>query len=124
MKSPARGNLPYIIKENSQCREKGETVFYEIETEGKKISLMGSLNLREDTDYPTGSDLLILPYNGWEDNYTPAVKIIDRLNPQKILLDHYDDTFPPITEPLDLDPILQKYRGKIEAMQLNRVELV
>ncbi len=124
LKSPARGNLPYIIKENSQCREKGETVFYEIETEGKKISLMGSLNLREDTDYPTGSDLLILPYNGWEDNYTPAVKIIDRLNPQKILLDHYDDTFPPITEPLDLNPILQKYRGKIEAMQLNRVELV
>ena len=123
LKSPARGNLPYIIMENCLCREKGETVFYEIETEGKRISLMGSLNLREDTDYPKESDILILPYNGWQDNFPPAVEIIDYLNPKEILLDHFDDTFPPITEPVDLCPVLQKYQGKIEVMQLNRTEL-
>ena len=123
LNSPARGNLPYIIMENCLCREKGETVFYEIETEGKRISLMGSLNLREDTDYPKESDILILPYNGWEDNFPPAVEIIDYLNPKEILLDHFDDTFPPITEPVDLCPVLQKYQGKIEVMQLNRTEL-
>lgn len=124
LKSPARGNLPYIIREFFLCREKGETAFYEIETEGKKISLMGSLNLREDTDYPTESDLLILPYNGWEDNYAPAVKVIERLNPKRIFLDHYDDTFPPITEPVDLCPVFQKYRGRIEALQWNRTEVI
>lgn len=51
------------------------------------------------------------------------VEIIDYLNPKEILLDHFDDTFPPITEPVDLCPVLQKYQGKIEVMQLNRTEL-
>ena len=60
---------------------------------------------------------------GWEDNFPPAVEIIDSLNPKEILLDHFDDTFPPITEPVDLCPVLQKYQGKIEVMQLNRTEL-
>lgn len=124
LNSPARGNLSFIIKENCLCREKGETVFYEIEAEGKRISLMGSLNLREEIDYPTGSDLLILPYSGWEDNYPPAVKSIERLKPKRILLDHYDDTFPPVTQPVDLSLILQKYEGRIKAMQLNQTEVI
>lgn len=121
LQSPQRGNLPYILRENSLCREKGETVFYQIHTEDMRISLMGSLNLREDVNYPTDSDLLILPYNGWDDNFSPAVKIIERLKPRKILLDHYDITFPPISQPVELAPILQKYEGKIEAMQLKQI---
>lgn len=124
LKSSARGNLPFLIKENCLCREKDETVFYEIEVEGKRISLMGSLNLREEIAYPTKSDLLILPYNGWEDNFPPAVRIIERLKPKRIMLDHYDDTFPPVTQPVDLSVILREYEGQIEAMQLNRGEVL
>lgn len=110
LKSPARGNLPWIIKQNRICQENDETVFYQIEAEGKTISLMGSMNLRDHTDYPTDSDVLILPYNGWEDNFPPAIRMIERLKPKRVLLDHYDNTFPPVTTPLDLSPILA-YKG-------------
>ncbi len=124
LRSSARGNIPFIVRENSLCKENDETVFYEIRCDGKTVCLMGSMNLREDIDYPTDADLLILPYNGWEDNFPPAVRVIERLRPKRILLDHYDDTFPPITMPLDLDPLLERFRGKAEAMELFKAEEV
>jgi len=109
LKSPSRGNLPHIIRENRVCKENDETVCYHIETDGKYIFLMGSLNLRDDIEYPTGSDFLVLPYNGWKDNFPPALRIIERLQPKKVILTHYDVTFPPITMPVDLTPLLEKY---------------
>lgn len=108
LRSPARGNLLWIAKENRLCRENDETVFYQIEAEGITLSLMGSLNLRNDVDYPTAADVLILPYNGWEDNAPSAMRLIEALKPKRVLLDHYDDTFPPVTSPLDLSPILKE----------------
>ncbi len=116
LRSSARGNVFLILKENRICVENGETVFYQIEADGKQLSLMGSLNLREDVVYPTGADLLVLPYNGWEDNCPPAVKVIERMRPKRVVLDHYDDTFPPVTMPVDLSPILEKYPGLVTAL--------
>ena len=117
--SPALGNLPHIIRECLQCKENGETVFYEIEADGKRVCLMGSLNLREDEDYPVGADLLVLPYNGWNDNLPPAVETIERLRPKRVVLDHWDDTFPPLTGPLDLSPVLERYPDLVTPMVLN-----
>ena len=124
LKHPAKGNIPFILRENRVCVEDDETVFYKIEANEKTICLMGSMNLRDEIEYPVNADLLILPYNGWEDNYPPAVRVIERLRPKRILLDHYDDTFPPLTMPLDLGPILGKYEGRVMAMRIGEVEEV
>lgn len=124
LRSSARKNVLYILRENRICVENDETVFYRIEADGKELSLMGSLNLRPDEQYPTGSDLLVLPYNGWEDNYPPAVRTIERLKPKRVVLDHYDDSFPPVTMPVDLSPILDRYPGTVTAMDLGRIETV
>jgi len=124
LKHPARGNIPFILRENRMDVENDETVFYKIETDEKNICLMGSMNLRDEIHYPVDADLLILPYNGWEDNFPPAVRIIERLKPKRVLLDHYDDTFPPLTMPLDLEPILEKYKGLVRAMKLGEIEEV
>ena len=124
LRSENRGNLPFILKENRLCPENDETVFYQIEAEGKSISLMGSMNIREEIEYPRHSDLLVLPYNGWTDNYTHAVKVIERLKPKRIFLDHYDDTFPPLTGPIYLSPIMQRYTGSVSPMQLRKAEEV
>ncbi len=120
LSSPARGNIPYIARENARCPENGETVLYHIRCTGRSVSLMGSLNLLDEVRYPVGSDCLILPYNGWEDNCPPAVRAIERLKPEKVLLDHYDVTFPPLSEPVDLTGILERYQGRAEAMEHGR----
>ena len=124
LRSPYRGNLPYILREHLRCRENGESVFYQVEADGRSLSLMGSLNLREDTGYPVGADLLVLPYNGWEDNYPPAVRAIERLSPKRVVLDHYDDTFPPVTQPVDLSPILHRYAGLVTPLQPGKEEQI
>ncbi|MDE6411552.1 MAG: MBL fold metallo-hydrolase [Clostridia bacterium] len=122
--SPARENLHYLLHENTLCKERGETVFYEIEAEGKRFSLLGSLNLRDDIEYPTDCDYLILPYNGWVNNFPPAVRVVERLCPKNIFLDHFDDTFPPFTGEVDLAPILEKYAGKIQPLEHNKTIMI
>ena len=122
--SPARGNLPGLLRDLSECRERGETVFYHIEAEGKTVSLMGSLNLRRGVRYPVRADLLVLPYNGWADNFAPVVRAVLRLKPKRVVLDHYDDTFPPLTMPLDITPILGRFRGTMTALERGKTERI
>ena len=124
LRSPHRGNLPFLLREHLRCHENDETVFYQIEADGKSAAVMGSLNLREEVDYPQNMDLLVLPYNGWTDNYPPAVQVIERLKPKRVLLDHFDESFPPFTRPVDLKPLLEKYPGRVRPMKLDITEQV
>ena len=94
-------NLAFIARENKICTENDETVLFCVHASGKTITICGSLNFREDEEYPRDSDLLVLPYNGWEDNFQPAVRMIEKLKPRKVFLSHWDNTFPPITAFID-----------------------
>ena len=91
------GNFVSMLKQNKDYGEFGETVVYYIETRDKRLLLMGSLNLDENTDYPKGTDLLIMPLQGRSDISVYAMDFIDRLQPKKVLLDHFDNSFPPIS---------------------------
>lgn len=123
LKSPARGNMPRIIRDFFAWRENDETVGYQIEAEGKSVFLMGSMNLRDEITYPTGADVLVLPYNGWEENLAPAVRFIERLRPKRVLLDHYDDTFPPLSTPaVDVSPVVERFPGLVEALIFKKIE--
>lgn len=124
LRNPHRRNLPFLLWEHRSCPENDETVFYLIEAEGKKVAVMGSLNLREDIQYPVNADLLVLPYNGWTDNYPPAVSIIRRLKPKRVVLDHYDESFPPFTRPVDLTPVTDEYPELVRPMELGAMEEV
>lgn len=124
LRSPARGNIPRLVREFYGWNERDESVFYVLEAEGKRVALMGSMNLREEIAYPTGVDVLVLPYNGWTDNLPPAKRIIERLAPKRVLLDHYDDSFPPLSAPVDTAPIVEAFPGLVEPMILRQREIV
>ena len=93
--------------------EKGETLFYEVAAGDKRIQVMGSMGLCQDVDYPTGADALILPYPVRSDLVTYGWTIVDRLRSKAVYLDHYDDSFPPLTAAIDTQPFceLLKSRG-------------
>ena len=107
-----RTNLRYLLKENRICIEAGETVTYEICAANKRILLLGSLNLDDDTEYPKGADLLILPFQGRSDLAKYAMPFIERLEPKKVLLDHFDDAFPPISSNVRTGPFVSLMRRK------------
>lgn len=100
--------FPNFIKltfKNFIYREAEETYVYQIDAYGKRILVLGSLGLDKDTEYPKYVDMLVLPYQGASDLMTPAFAIIDRIKPRSVLLDHFDDAFPPISRQIDTKPL-------------------
>ena len=107
-----RRNLRYMLGENRVCKESGESVIYDISAKGEHILLMGSLNLDDGTSYPEGVDLLIMPFQGRSDITKYSMKFVERLRPGKVLLDHFDDTFPPISSRVKTERFIANMQRK------------
>ena len=101
---PAR--LARLLKLNKEYDEAGEILFYEVTDGTCRLQIMGSLGLDDATDYPTGADWLILPYQGRSDLVDYALPLVERLAPKAVLLDHYDDAFPPMSSAIDPAPVV------------------
>ncbi len=92
-----------IVKNYLKYPEKSQTVFYEIKCQNKLIQIMGSADLQEGVNYTLGADLLILPHQGRNDIDEHNKKIVEKLKPKRVLLDHYDDAFPPYSKNIPTD---------------------
>lgn len=90
-----------LLRLNHAYPENGEILFYEVRTEGRRVQIMGSMGLDPSVKYPTGADVLVLPFQGRSDPSLLGESLIRRLRPQAVLLDHYDDSFPPMTSQVD-----------------------
>ena len=93
--------------EMARFPEKGEILMYEVSCGGKRIQILGSLGLDAHTDYPTGADILILPFQGRSDLERYALGIVRRLKPRAVLLDHYDDAFPPVSDEIPTEDLIK-----------------
>ena len=69
-------NTLFLAWAHPKFPEKGETVAYQIDAEGKRILLLGSMALDKNTIYPTNVDLLILPFQGRENMAEAAMEIV------------------------------------------------
>jgi len=96
-----------MIRDNMVYVENNETVIFEVAFAGKLVTVLGSLSLAEDEQYTQHPDLLVLPYQGNSHLPPIALSVIDRIAPQAVLLDHFDDAFPPITREIDTTPFIQ-----------------
>ena len=97
-----------LLRLNKAYPEGGETLMYEIEAEGRRVQLMGSMGMAEGVDYPVGADLLILPFQGTGNPARTVAPIVARLRPKRILLDHYDDAFPPMSAQIKTEDFEKK----------------
>lgn len=103
-------HLPHLLKlgcVNFSYPENQEILFYEVTCNGKRIQIMGSMNLDEQTEYPTGADILVMPLQGRSDQNTYALQFLERLKPKKVYIDHYDDAFPPLSDSIDCSGFIQ-----------------
>ncbi len=98
--------------------QKKEILFYEIEAEGKLIQVMGSAELMDNEVYHTGADLLILPHQGIKNIDGHNAKIVERLKPKRVVLDHYDDAFPPYSAQIPVDDFCQNMSKTIPTEKL------
>lgn len=113
-------NFLSLLFRNHTYAEGDETLAYLIETGGKKILVLGSLALREETEYPKYVDMLVLPYQGATDLVSAALAILARIEPRTVLLDHFDDAFPPISRRIDTKPLkkaLEEYYPELPVVK-------
>ncbi|MDR2957665.1 MAG: MBL fold metallo-hydrolase [Coriobacteriales bacterium] len=94
-------NLRYIFKLNKHYVENTETLVYEISFGSRRITILGSPGLAATERYAQGSELLIMPYQGSSHLQRIALEIIGRLEPKAVMLNHFDDSFPPISRNID-----------------------
>lgn len=86
---------------NRRHPEGGEIVFYQLSYGNLRVQVMGSLGLAPGVSYPTEADLLVLPFQGRSDLETYAMGILERLRPKAVALDHWDDSFPPLSSTVE-----------------------
>ena len=98
-------NFLCLLMKHFTYREKGETLAFRIDSGDKRILVLGSLALCNNIDYPKNVDMLVLPYQGATDLISPALSIIEKLQPKTVFLDHFDDAFPPISRHIDTKPL-------------------
>lgn len=84
----------------------GRCVGWLIEYENQRVFHLGSLGLDPKESYPQGIDLLSLPLQGHSRIHEKAVEVIEKLEPQKVLIHHFDDGFPPISQPISTAPFV------------------
>lgn len=97
--------LPQLLREfalNRKMPAGGEFVAYEIESGGKKIFLTGSFREHPAEQYLEDVDLFILANGGSVFIPEKTKGFIDRYRPRKILVNHFDDAFPPLTRPVSV----------------------
>ncbi len=98
-------NLVLLLLKNHSYQEGNETLAFQITCGHKKVLVLGSLGLNEQENYPKNVDMLVLPYQGASDLITPTLAVIRQIKPRTVLLDHFDDAFPPISRKIDTKPL-------------------
>lgn len=116
-----KGIIGKLLKMAS-CREKKESLCYLLEACGKRILILGSLALDENTVYPTGVDMAFFPYQGPVDLYGIATDIYEKLKPESVLLTHFDDTFPPFSSEIDTTGFEEYMKDRAEVYKLKHGE--
>lgn len=90
-------------------REAKETIIYEVIGEDKQsLIILGSMGIEKNTSYPSGADLLVLPYQGRSDLADYSIKLLDLFKPKKVLLDHFNDYAPPISSQVNYSEFVKE----------------
>ena len=97
---PQTFKLLYYIK---ALPENGEIVAFKITNGGFTALVLGSYGFAPGETYPTGPDLFVLPFSGNSGLAERALPELADIRPKRILFDHFDDSFPPLTKRMDVE---------------------
>lgn len=101
-----------LLKLNKKFPMKNEIYAYEIKANDYKIFLMGSAGYMKDYAYPKDVDLLVLPFQGRNNMTKYSIKIVEQIMPKSIILDHFDNAYPPITKRIKTDKFIKLVKEK------------
>ena len=69
------------------------------------------------TEYPTGADLLVFPYQGRAGMHRYMRRFLRRFRPEAVMADHFDDAFPPLTHEMKMRKFVPAVKAFDPAMR-------
>ena len=75
----------------------GSVMAFEVKANGKTILIFGSAGVDKNVKLPSGVDVLVWPFQGRSNMTKYSLPIIEKINPKVVILDHFDNVFPPVT---------------------------
>ena len=107
-----------LLRQTKKWKIKDDIFALEISGGGKRVMVLGSAGMDGGTEYPTGADLLVFPYQGRAGMHRYLVSFLRRLRPKAVMLDHFDDAFPPLTHTIGTKkfaPAVKKIGSSVRA---------
>lgn len=101
-----------ILNVHNDFRMGGDIVAFVVKSEGKTIVIFGSAGFDERAKLPENVDVLVWPFQGRSNMTKYSLPIIEKIKPKKIVLDHFDDAFPPITGHIDTSKFVKVMKEK------------
>ncbi len=87
-----------LLKETKRYKISADGIYaLEFSAEGKRVMVLGSAGMDENTEYPDGADLLVFPYQGRARMHRYMIPFLKTFRPKAVMIDHFDDAFPPLT---------------------------
>ena len=86
-----------LIKGVHRFKIAGDVYAFEVSDGEKRVMILGSAGYEKRVQYPTGCDLLIFPYQGKTRMHRYMRKFLRIFAPKGVMIDHFDDAFPPLT---------------------------
>lgn len=91
-----------LLKETKHWKISGDIFALELSGGSKTVMLLGSAGMDEATQYPTGADLFVFPYQGRAGMHRYMRPFLERFRPRAVMADHFDDAFPPLTHTISM----------------------
>lgn len=101
-----------ILGEHHHYHMSGDIVAYQVDVEGKTILIFGSAGYDQRAKLPEKVDVLIWPFQGRTGMCKYSLPIIEKINPKMIILDHFDNAFPPITSTIKVEKFVNIMKEK------------
>ena len=106
----------------------GDIIAFEVNAVDKTILIFGSAGFDNKMKIPKKVDVLVWPFQGRTNMTKYSLPIIEKIKPKTVILDHFDDAFPPVTTHINTEKfinvmkkkhpeikvIVPKYKEKIE----------
>lgn len=86
-----------ILKGMKRYKITDDIFALEISCKGKRVTVLGSAGMDAETVYPQNADLLVFPYQGRTRMHKCILPFLRTLQPKAVMLDHFDNAFPPFT---------------------------
>lgn len=96
-----------ILGEHHHFTMGGDIVAFQVDAHGKTILIFGSAGFDNRALLPQKVDVLVWPFQGRTGMTKYSLPIIEKINPKVVILDHFDNAFPPITSSVNVEKFVR-----------------